>query len=39
MKNNPYLLQVAELVKADAALTADASKINEDNDNRNISVK
>ena len=39
MKNNPYLLQVAEVVNADADLTADTIKINEDDDDMNISVK
>ena len=36
MKNNTGLLQGSEVDYADADLTADASKINEGNDNMNI---
>ena len=39
MKNNPYLLQVAEVVNADADLTAYTTKINEDDDNMDIPYK
>ena len=39
MKNNPYFLQVAEVINTDADLTAEASKINEDDDGINISEK
>ena len=39
MKNIPDLLQVAEVVKSDAGLTAYASKINEYNNDMNTSVK
>ena len=39
MKNIPYLLQTAEVVNAYAYLTVDASKINEENDDMNISDK
>ena len=39
MKNTPDLLQVAEEENSEADLTADAGKINEDNDNMNISYK
>ena len=39
MKNNPNLLQEAEVENADADLTADASKINEDYDSMNISME
>ena len=33
---NPDLLQVSEVANVDEDLTADASKINKDNDNMNI---
>ena len=36
MKNNPDLLQEAEVDNADAYFTADASKTNEDDGNKNI---
>ena len=36
MKNNPGLLQVSEVVNADADLTAYSIKIVEDDDNMNI---
>ena len=36
MKKNPDLLQVSEVANVDEDLTADASKINKDNDNMNI---
>ena len=39
MKHNPYFLQVSEVINADIYLTVDASKINEDDDNMNISEK
>ena len=39
MKNNPYLLQVAEVVNTDSSLTADATKINEDDYDVKISKK
>ena len=39
MKNNHNLLQEAEVENADADLTADASKINEDYDSMNISME
>ena len=39
MKNNPDLLQVAEVANIDAYLTADTSKINEDDDDMKISEK
>ena len=39
MKHNHDLLQVAEVVNDDTYLTANASKINEDNDDMIISVK
>ena len=39
MKINPDLLQEAEVENTDAYLTSDASKINEDNDNINISME
>ena len=35
----PDLLHVAKVENVDAYLTADAGKINEDNDNMNISYK
>ena len=37
MKNDPDLLQVAEVVNADADLTSDASKINKGDGNMKIS--
>ena len=39
MKNNPDLLQEDKVENADADLTADASKINEDNDNNNHAME
>ena len=39
MINNPYLLKEAEVANDDAYLTADASKINEENDNMIISME
>ena len=39
MENNPDLLQVAEVLNADAYLTAYANKINEDYENMNITEK
>ena len=39
MKNNPDLLQEAEVDNADAYFTADASKINEDYENMSISLE
>ena len=39
MKNNPDLLQEAEVENSDADLTGYASKINEDNDNMKISME
>ena len=36
MKNNPDLLQEAEVENDDAYLTADESRINEDYDNMSI---
>ena len=36
MKNITYLLQVIEVVKSDADLTSDASKVNEDDGKMNI---
>ena len=39
MKDNPDLLQEAEVVNSGADLTVDASKINEEDDNKNISKR
>ena len=39
MKNNPDLLQDAEVANADAYLTAYAGEINEDKYNLNISTE
>ena len=39
MKNNPDFLQEAEVINAYIDWTSYASKINEDNDNMNISMK
>ena len=39
MRNNPDLLQVAEVENSDADLTSDASKINEESANIKISMK
>ena len=39
MKNNPDLLQDAEVANADAYLTAYAGKTNEEDKNMNISDK
>ena len=39
MKNNPDLLQKSEWENSDADLTANSSKINEDDYNMNISMK
>ena len=39
MKNNPDLLQKAEVENADVGLTADVSEINEDYYNMNISME
>ena len=39
MKNNPDFLQEDEVSIADAHLTVDASKINEDDDSMNISTE
>ena len=39
MKNNPDLLQEAEVENADAYLTAYSSKTNEDYDNMKISME
>ena len=39
MKKNPNLLQEDEVVNYDAYLTTDESKIDEDNDNMNISLE
>ena len=39
MKNNPDLIQEVEVENADADLTEDASKINKENKNINISVE
>ena len=38
MKDNPDLLQESEVENADAYLTADSGKINEYNENINISM-
>ena len=38
-KNNEYFLQETEVVNADAHLTADASKIKEDDEILNISME
>ena len=39
MKNNPDLLQEAEVENADADITSDAGKINEYDNNMNISME
>ena len=39
MENNPDLLQESEVENADVYLTADASKINEDDYNMKISME
>ena len=38
MKNVPDLLQQTDVINTDLYLSADASKINEDDDNINISM-
>ena len=39
MKNNPYFLQEYEVANYDADLTANTTKINEDNNNTKISMQ
>ena len=39
MKNNPYVLQVSKEENADAGLTADTSKTNEEDEHIKISDK